>query len=465
MELLSRYGNRFCRMPEHAARRKLAAKALEVRGYYRGTCDLGDENIDEAARLLAEHPAAFCRKYNPYSEESRVVMWKWPQDQKRQVMVPPEHFLMIQSATYFRASIIQEDRCLAAEDAAIRSDGTFFALFMPLPAPKDFFSCSLKMRVYTPEHCQHVESPLMYLPYPAGITIRQRFSRHELLEHSPRLLGTNGHGGMLRANASWGDLASRYDALLAANLCTDFPKDRQMLFARCRGWIVYQGFSREINIDCLDAFDYEYESRGFWHFYIPAGQGQHLWLSIGLEMIPGKNAVRMVFYRHHAGSDADRLSDEKSVALILRPDIEDRNFHYLTKAYLGPEHEWPKAVRSFDSGFEFAPAPDHRVRFEIAPGKFITAPEWHYMVYRRLDAERGLDPDSDLFSPGYFLVDLTSEATVTLSAAVESISDLPESDLASKVKGAFNRQGFWKPEAAFRKCLDHYVVKREILIP
>ncbi|MDD3080988.1 MAG: amylo-alpha-1,6-glucosidase [Desulfobacterales bacterium] len=460
MELLSRYGNRFCRMPEHAASRKLAAKALEVREYYRGTCDLGDENLDEAARLLADHPVEFCRKHNPHGDESRVVMWKWPQDQKRQVMIPPGHFLMIQSPTSFRARIMQEDRCVAAEAAAMRSDGTFFALFMPLPTPREFRSCSLKIWVYTPEHCQHVEAQLLYLPDPDGITIRQRFSRHELLDHSPRLLGTNGRGGMLRAHASWGDLASRYDALLAANLCTNFPKDRQMFFARCRGWIIYQGFSRSINLDCTDAFDYEYESRGFWHFYIPTGQGQHLRLSIGVEMVPGRNAVRMVFYRHPAGSDAARLSDEKSVALILRPDIEDRNFHVPAKAYLGPEHEWPSAVRPFDSGFEFMPAPDRRLRFEISPGKFNPAPEWNYMVYRRLDAERGLDPDSDLFSPGYFLVNLTSESTVMLSAAVETISDLPESDLASKVKGAFNRQEFWKPEVAFRKCLDHYVVKR-----
>ena len=46
----------------------------------------------------------------------------------------------------------------------------------------------------------------------------------------------------------------KYDALLAANLAPDYPEDRWVSFTRCRAWLLYQGFSQDINLDCLQAF-------------------------------------------------------------------------------------------------------------------------------------------------------------------------------------------------------------------
>jgi hypothetical protein len=52
------------------------------------------------------------------------------------------------------------------------------------------------------------------------------------------VLGTNGRGAMMRAHAD-GRLASRYDALLAANLNCEYPEDRHITLARFRGWVAW----------------------------------------------------------------------------------------------------------------------------------------------------------------------------------------------------------------------------------
>ena len=122
-------------------------------------------------------------------------------------------------------------------------------------------------------------------------------------------------------------------------------EDRWVMFTRCRAWVVYQGFSYEIGLDCLDAFQVDEGSVARWRYRIPTGQGEDISLSIAVRMIPGENAVRISFYRHPRLGSEGGLSDDRPVRIILRPDIEDRNFHETTKAFTGPEHRWPGTDR------------------------------------------------------------------------------------------------------------------------
>ena len=481
-------------IPERIVKQRLSAKALDVFCYYNAIKDqvntptlpspfsavvatatmaksakgegLGGGNgfdPDYAAQKLAENPVEYCRKLNPVSQEPRVIIWQWPRDSRREVMVPPDHFLLIRSSLSFRAGIIDKDRSLAQEQSLSCADGSFFALFSPLPPSKGHRCAILKISVYSPGKCEHVEAPLLFLSRPKDIMIKKCYQRADLLQRPPLLLGTNGRGGMLRANVSWGKLSSRYDAILAANLNSEFPEDRRIMFTRCRAWTVFQGYSQEISIDCIDSFCFDYDSRGLWRYFIPTGQGEHVLLAVRIEMIPGKNAVRMLFSRDLAGGKEGKLADRQQIKLILRPDIEDRNFHESTKAYQGPEHLWPKAVIIHSGGFTFSPATGHLLRIEISQGSFVSEPEWHYMVRRPVDAERGIDPDSDLFSPGYFTAFLEGGQTVELYAGImearkETISHVK--DMSTNIGKLFDDGDSWKLNEALKKALDHYVVKR-----
>lgn len=468
MDLLLKAESQIALYPERIKRQQLRAKALDVFRFYKDVQDMDTSDPDEMARRLAENPVEYCRDLNPFSHESRVITWQWPRDSKRAVMVPPDHFLLVRSDTSFRARIMDKDRCLSQEESCPCLDGSFFCLFSPIPFSGVRHFCNLKISVYTPGETKHVDGPLLFLPKGEDATVKQVFDRTDLTDRSLLKLGTNGRGGMLRALVSWSALSSRYDALLAANMDPEFPVDRWIMFTRCRAWLVFQDYSQEICDDCFVSFCSDSGSTGIWRFQVPTGQGQHIFLSIYAEMMPGENYLRMIFNREPAGGRNGRLPDDEPVRLILRPDIENRNFHDTTKAYRGSEHTWPKAVNYKPDGFNFSPDPAHRLEVKISAGAFVWEPEWHYMVFRSKEAERGLDPDSDLFSPGYFHTFLTGNQPVTLNAR---ISDGKDTDGQGTLLPSFSRIESFNPDAAeplkvtdvLEKAMDHYIADRGAL--
>jgi len=465
LELLERTvsDNRcFSLVPERVKRQCMRAKALDVFSFYNETGNLGKFDVDKACFELEKDPVEFCRKQNPISQESRIITWTWPRDAKREVMIPPGHFLIVRASNSFRARIIEDDRCIAEENSLQQSDGLFFALFSPLSIPDKHCSRTLKLSVYSPNRCEHVDASLFYLSMSNNVKVKKNYRRPEILAHNDIFLGTNGHGAVMRAGVAWGTLSSRYDALLAANMNSEYPEDRWIMFTRCRAWLVFQGYSQDINIDCLDSFKFDYNSKGFWCFNIPCGQGEHVALIIKVEMLSGKNDLRMEFFRQPAEGKEGKLADHRQVKLILRPDIENRNFHELTKAYVGPEHLWRESVTFNSNGFTFAPEPEHNLRVQVSHGAFAWEPEWHYMVGRPVDAERGLDPDSDLFSPGYFSVLLKGNQSMELTAHISDSTKKPPSniDAPHNIHKFNNENDMWRFDEALCNALNHYIVNR-----
>jgi starch synthase (maltosyl-transferring) len=452
-------------LPAQIEIQRLHAKVLEVFTFYHGTADLAELDVDQAARQFKHDPITFVRNLNYYSQETRVITWQWPQDLHREVMIPPGHFLCVLVNCAFRARLVSEDAAMACEKSIERMDGTFFALFAPIAPPEYVKSCTLQLSVYTSDGGQHEKAPLLLLPKVEHIRTKRIFPHSELLQSGLTFLATNGRGAMLKVPVSWGKLNSRYDSLRAANLSREFPEDRWIMFTRCRGWLVFQGYSQDLNSNCLEAFGVDDAGNGFWRYHIPAGQGQNILVTLGLNMVPGENALQMTFYRHPSEGELDRLDDNKPVQLILRPDIENRSFHETTKAYMGPEGQWPRNVIPTQQGFDFTPDPGHRLRVLLSEGRFVREPEWQYMVYRPREAERGLDPNSDLFSPGYFSISLIGNQQVWLSAEIRSAAD-PASSKMPPLLG-HNPGPFFsennirrRPQTILSQALDDFVVQR-----
>ena len=449
-------------VPPRIELQRLQAKALQVITHYRASQDLEQVDAADAAARLRENATAFCAALNPFGAESRVVTWRWPRDLRRVVMIPPGHFLMVTAEHGFRARLVERDRTLAAENSLAAGDGSHFSLFLPRPAPKGLRPLALHLAVHTEDGTRHAEAALLHLPEPEDAHVRRVFGRSEFLKEPMRFLSTNGRGAMLRAPVAWGTLASRYDALLAANFNPEVPEDRWVLFTRCRAWLVYQGFSQDINLDCLQAFFLGEGGSAVWRYKIPSGQGQHVPLTAELQMISGRNAVRMAFTRHRAGDDSARLADATPARLILRPDIENRSFHDITKAFAGPEHQFRAAVRAAPSGFVFTPDAQHGLSVAASGGRFVPDAEWCYMVHLRQDAERGQDPHGDLFSPGYFEINLLGGETVTLIAQAPPAPAFPPAADAPPANTAAENHAppVGKPFDRLQAALDDYVVAR-----
>jgi predicted glycogen debranching enzyme len=174
--------------------------------------------------------------------------------------------------------------------------------------------------------------------------------------------------------------------------------------------------------------------------------------------------VVLSFFRHPADQLPNRLADSKPVSIILRPDIENRNFHASTKAYQGLEDQWPHTVTAFSNGFHFAPDADHHLKVQISAGSFTWEPEWLYMVHRPQDAQRGHDPDSDLFSPGYLSASVAGNQTVRLRADVGSKNDIaqqkPTIPHSTALPISAESNGPATITRTLKTSLDHYVVKR-----
>jgi predicted glycogen debranching enzyme len=454
------------RLPERIKQQQLYAKALEVVSYHQGIKHLENFNLKQAARQLKENPSDFCSRLSAQGRKPRVITWQWPQDLRREVMIPPDHFLLIRSDSSFRARIMDGNRTVASEVSLAGLDGNrkHFALFLPLPIPRTLKAYTLTLSVYYAEGCRHAEARLLVLTQPKDVRVKQIFKHSELLHEDFICLGTNGRGAMLHSAVSGGKLTSRYDGLLAANMNPLYPEDRWIMLSRCRAWVVFQGYSQSLNTDCLDRFRPQEGSSGIWQYHIPTGQGEHVLITARVAMLADKNAVALSFFRHPADHLPERLADSKPVTIILRPDIENRNFHASTKAYQGPEDQWPHAVTAFSNGFHFAPEPDHHLKVQISAGSFIWEPEWLYKVHRPKDARRGHDPDSDLFSPGYLSAFIEGNQTVTLWADVGSQNEMPlrEAPIPHLITLATSQEGEGAETFTriLKTALDHYVVKR-----
>ncbi len=444
-------------------RQQLRAKALEIRCGGLTIADVGDVDPENEAEELHHDPKAYCRKQGKLSPQPGFIAWCWPRDMKREIMIPPGHFLLVTADTSFQARITEEEKTLVKEESLPAADGSWFAIFSPLPPSAGLRQRSLRLSIFSSPDCRHVIAPLLYLPEPEKLQIPTLLGRGDLLFSSRSYLATNRLGGMLRAPLVWGRLESRYDALLAANRNPKYPEDRWIMLARCRCWIVYQAFSQELCFDTFHTFHLDMEGRGLWRFHVPTGQGEHVRLTIRAEMAKEENSVRLLFYRHPAEGRDGRLDDQYPVRLIIRPDVESRNFHSTTKAYLGPENAWKQAVSPRPEGFLFTPEPDCRLAVFSPGSRFVSEPEWQYMVHRPGDSRRGYDPDSDLFSPGYFTATLSGGRPVVLTARVGSGDEQqpPNQDISGlSEESLYGLPSSFPMDEALERALGQFVVRR-----
>ncbi len=444
-------------------RQRLRSKVLEIVLHYKGVDDCAALALDELAEELRDDPVTMVRNFMPDSEPAPVVEWQWPRDERREVMVAPDHMLLVRAPAPFRVTLAAGEHTKVRQLSLPGAGEHHFALLMPLPAPEESYRrYRLKITLYRADRIERSDGPVRYLRRSGQTTVSTCYLRRDIRHARPLLLDSNGRGAMLRAPLRWAELTSRYDALLAGNLNPDYPEDRWIMFTRCRVWVVYQGFSTEINGNCFQQFVHQPGSGGVWRFVVPTGQGEFVTLRIGAAMATGRNAMGLLFYRESDQDGGRSLKASRPVRIILRPDVEDRSYHDTTKAHAGPETAFRHAFRAEADRVTFGQDARRLLRIDVPGGQFFPEPEWHYMVHRPLEAERGLDPDSDLFSPGYFQFELTGGEHALLTATMAESDGLPD-DFERRLIDvtATELPGDRHPlDTALHAALQAYVVKR-----
>ena len=400
-----------------AAPQNLRAKALEVCRHFGGDVDVSGLDLPDLERRLSESPRGFCR-HVAAGDMAPVVSWTWPRDARRAVMAPPGTFLLVQGPHPFRTTLEAQEKTLRCESGLLLDDGTYFALFIPIAEYSG--RCSLQLTVFEPDGPRHACAELLFLPAYEDVSVRTCFSAREVRERRCYAIAANTVNSFVQARGAWGELRSKYDALLAADLDPAFPVDRVTMLVRCRGWVVHRGYSQPLDSDSLHSFVQDRDGAILWRFLTPAGMGKAVPLNVTLTLAAAANAVFLTFHRPLSRDTADALDDASPVRIILRPDIDDRISHSTTTASLGPETRWPAAVTAKRSEFSFSASGKHRLVMRSSLGVFTLEPEWQYGVALPDDAERGLDAAADLFSPGYFSFQLDGGASAVVDARVVS---------------------------------------------
>ncbi|MBQ3811730.1 MAG: glycogen debranching enzyme N-terminal domain-containing protein, partial [Kiritimatiellae bacterium] len=413
-----------------------------------------DEDVDALADELARDPLAAVRRFIPDGAMPPVTTCRFPEDERRAVPLPAGNFLLVRAAAPFRAHLEYE-----AGGRALRKSAGSFALadgshaaFVDHPATDadEPLPATLRLELSAPDRPVRGTVELQVLPERPRVPNPEKTSA-EVRRGDFSALLVNGRGAMAHVRARFGEVSSQYDALLAANPDPAVPCDRVVLLPRVRAWIVNCGFSTPLDTACLRGFRAD-PDRVRWTFDAPVGTGRTVGLAAELRLVPGENRAELRFEREPGGGDPARADDGETVELVLRPDVESRSFHEKTKAFTGPERDFPAAVAPSADGFRFAPPGRVPLAVRLAPAgdgrmvnwsngrmvgpsdhqtirpsdhqtsgtkpRFVPEPEWHYMVAHPAEAARGQDGSSDLFSPGWFSATLAGGDAVVLAAAV-----------------------------------------------
>lgn len=437
--------------PAAILHQRLRHQALAARVAGQGYGDLGELDAERDARLLAHDPAAFVRQLHGDDLYAPVVDWRLGRDERRHVLVPPDHLPILRGDAPFAAWLRHGGRVVATCRAFATGDGEWAAL---LPTPRALRGdAQLTVESYRNGRTQRVQGPLRFLPALDEENVSFLLGAKELVGPTfPHTVLANRLGGMAQVRAAWGTIASKYDAFLAANLNPSHPVDRTVTVTRFRGWVVHRDYSSELGPGCQVAFGLDDAGQAAWTFEVPTGMGEQIRLQILLEMVRDANEIRLRLRR--TGDLRDALPAENPVRVILRPDLEWRTNHEVTKAYLGPETSFRAAVEPHPDGLRFAPDPAQPLHLRASRGQFLSEPEWHYAIDLPVDAERGMAGKTDLFSPGYFVLSLAGdEDAVIVCRTGEEPPPPSEEPLPPAAPATLDR--------VLRHSLDQFVVRRD----
>lgn len=468
-------------VPSNSNRRillqSLRAQILDILSWRHQTHTL-DHDVDVPALAwgLYRDPAAWLKNLYSDDEMPAIVHWNWPEDAYRQVMIPPHHLLFLTAPAPFSADIVDEEETVHRHRLSVEAaDGSHFAVFIPFAVPKEHRKICLRIFTTRNGRSERRDAPCLLLSPNMG-KVRNEFPIEILRKGERDTLLTNGKGAMIRPCVEWGELRDRYNTLLAANFNLNYPEDRHIMFRRLRIRVQHHARFEELRLDLTENFKINERGEPLWSFCVPIGKGLHIHLAVTLAAIPGENAVRLSIKRPDDPEEHPEMlspSDNGPIRILLYPDLEDRNFHNETKAYTGPEREWPHRLIPADDGRSilFAPASDRLLRIAVSRGHFVSAPNWFYNVWQQKEADRGLNPCTDIWNPGYFESPLAIHEEIVLSADIFSsqnalnqsppVFDLPPNAHYAAFFDEFSEKGYDSVEYMLRIAMADFIVDRD----
>lgn len=423
------------------AYRKLRAQAgaaYSALGYLHSNEHLGPCDWRALATWAAEDPARFLAAASHLDRAKSVVdllgalqasaghdlppvaVWS-ALDARREVPVPPGCWILVRDEGHFRATLSGgsgKGGGVPRHVEAIQVDRGWIAAF---PPTTDVGRQELELVRGGQEP---VTGAVRRLSADGDYALRDE------VDLDGMALLTNGRGGMARLAVDLGAIRSKYDCLLGANLHASAPSDRHVLAKRLRAWVSADGFITPLDRRNLTGFEAGPPAR--WRFTASAGDGRMVPIELDIDMLAGRNTTVLRFLRPDANPVwGTPLPAGAEVKLILRVDIEDRSFHEQTMRSGASEahfttHTGPLAAGE-GVGFAFAPAGDRRLTVAADRGRYRDGVEWCTGIPHPVEAERGMAPGGDAWSPGWFEIPLAPGEMTHVTVSADGVKpDAPE---------------------------------------
>ena len=354
--------------------------------------------------------------FHNFHQRPPVIRWVYPRDVHREVVVPDNTPVLIFASGFFRYSIRSGRSILGHGEGFFLKEEQYVSIVAPAKFKKAETSVQLDIEFYGGGRVAKKTGILMRAAKNKLFFLNNTI-RHPNIQNNPisNALSVNSRAGISVSAAAFGSIRSKYDALISANLNPKVPDDRHIMFTRLRGWSVYKGFSRAIVPEYQKSFRH-HNNLTVYYFEIPAGGGMFIPLTITCLFDNNDHLLNISIKRNDKPALLSPPSEE-AVKIILRPDIESRNHHELTKAFMGAEDEWPGNIQESGLGLVFHDK-GHCLQIHCQQGMFVREDEWLYQVPHPIEEERGMDSEGDLFSPGYFQLFLKEEESVQINAWV-----------------------------------------------
>lgn len=420
-------------VPDGIELQRAKASALDLLRWKNGTIVVSGLDIADIERKLLDDPEEFCKSLFEKDEPVPIVRWTWPNDVSRSFMVPPNHLVLIKAPYRFRFTLRNNKKVLQYRGSLRSLNGEYFFIITPPKLKLEYHKKhKFIISVYGQGKSIRNTAEIVYLANDVQ-TIKTTLQNKHIRDLSGTFLDTNGRGGMIHTALEWGKINSKYEALLAANLNKDVPVDRHIMLTRYRAWVLHQGRSVELNIDNLESFKLNVDGGGTWTFHVPVGNGLYVDLSIAIVMHKDKNSISLHLYRHQSENAVSFVPDTNQIYMIIRPDIEDRTFHEDTRLDNRLRTEWESFITTNIKSFTFSPDPSRELSILTTKGTFKRSPEYKYSIEHEVERDRGMHSTSDLYSPGYFHINLYGEESVEMIANVNTDTEKEVIDIKSNI--------------------------------
>ncbi len=345
------------------------------------------------------------------------IKWRAGRDSARISVFSPDCIVAVEEEHPFFIEINFCGKCLERRRAFRTENGRWTAFLTEigsLTLHEEHFKASLdiKCRIFANEGMEVHNGTAVVVDADREINVAMMKKAAEIAFGDCGLCA-NTRGTYTLVPALWGTVDSKYGGLLAVNFNRTAPDLRYVMLPLMKAWLRYRDFSFEFGMAELRDFSFSYGNALRWRFEMPCGPGKTVSVSVVWMLDQDENAGKMIF----SLDEMQGMSyDNNEYVLIVRPDVDGRSHHEVTKAYSGAEGVYPGCVKNVPGGFRFS-VDGRCLQLVSDDGMFSVEGKWSYNVPLPVERERGLDSSTDLFSPGYFTFKMSNGGKAVINAA------------------------------------------------